>query len=154
MDPQFHGESVGDELRFRSNRQRPCSGTGSSEDIDCPEEKDDNVPDYCKDRCIHSDCKGQGLEAKEKMYPSGIHQAGKRALEPDAEDQDCNITDLKPRNLSETGTPSAPPMFESGTEIPEANDQKPVPSFSAQSEENSRVKIGPQNNLPLGSSQM
>jgi hypothetical protein len=55
--------------------------------------------------------------------------------------------------LSETGTPSAPPMFESGTDIPDTNDQNPVPSNSTQSVKDSRVKIGPQNNSPLGSTE-
>jgi hypothetical protein len=64
MDLQFHGESVGDELRLRSNRRRSCSSTGSSEDIDGREEKQDNVADYCE-RHIHSDFKRQGLEANE-----------------------------------------------------------------------------------------
>lgn len=151
MDPQLHGESAGDEFLFRYNRQRPCSGTGSSEDIDGPEEKEDNVADYCKERRIHSDCRGQGLEANEKMDPSGIHQTGDQALDPDVEDQDCDITGLKPRNLSETGTPSAPPMFESGTEIPETNDQKPVSYLSMRSVKDSIVKTGPLSSLPLGS---
>ena len=63
--------------------------------------------------------------------------------------QDCDITDLKSRNLSETGTPNAPPMFESGNELPETNDH-PVPSFSIWLVKYIIAKIGPKNNLQLG----